>query len=125
MKSRKATSGSHGSTKTASAHTKSTQVTPADYRMLIETFPQWVWIADAKGAITFCNRYWYEFSGFTVEQTVGNQWQTLLYPDDRELARKILENALATGKSYESEFRIKRAKDEKYRWHLSKGIPIK
>ncbi len=125
MKSRKATSGSHGSTKTASTHPKPTQVTPADYRMLIETFPQWVWIADAKGATTFCNRHWYEFSGFTVEQTYRNEWHTLLHQDDRELANRIWHNALATGKAYESEFRYKRAKDGKYRWHLAKGIPIK
>ncbi len=111
MKSRKATSGSHGSTKTANTHPKPTQVTPADYRMLIETFPQWVWIADAKGATTFCNRHWYEFSGFTVEQTYRNEWHTLLHQDDRELANRIWHNALATGKAYESEFRYKRAKD--------------
>src|SRR5262245_16621155 len=117
MKSRKATSGSHGP-KSASPQPKSGQVTPADYRMLIETFPQWVWIADAKGNITFCNRYWYEFSGFTAEQT-RQEWLTLLHPEDQQRARQNWDNAVATGKAYESEFRYKRAKDGKYRWHLS------
>ena len=125
MKSRKAVSGSHGSTKTVGAHSKSNQVTPADYRMLIETFPQWVWITDAKGSTTFCNRHWYEFSGLTVEQTVNNEWHTLLHPEDRERAKRTWQNALDTGKAYEAEYRYKRAKDGKYRWHLSKGIPLK
>lgn len=125
MKSRKATSGSSSTTKTTAASSRANYVTPADYRMLIETFPQWVWIADAKGFTTFCNRYWYEFSGLTPEQTFRNEWQNLLHPDDRQLARGIWENALATGKAYEAEFRFKRARDGKYRWHLAKGIPLK
>src|ERR1051325_6167195 len=125
MKSRKAASGSHGSAKTASTHPKSNQVTTADYRMLIETFPQWFWITDAKGNTTFCNRHWYEFSGLSVEQTFNNEWHPLLHPDDRERAKHTWQNALETGKAYESEYRYKRAKDGKYRWHLSKGIPLK
>lgn len=125
MKSRKATSGSTRPAKTSSTQHKPNLVTPADYRMLIETFPQWVWITDAKGSTTFCNRHWYEFSGLTAEQTFNNEWQTLLHPDDRERARHIWQNALDTGKAYESEYRYKRARDGKYRWHLSKGIPLK
>ncbi len=125
MKSRKASSGSHGSAKTSVIKPKPNLVTAADYRLLIETFPQWVWMADAAGSTTFCNRYWYEFSGLSVEQTFRNEWVTLLHPDDKERARQIWENALASGKAYESEFRYKRAKDGKYRWHLAKGIPLK
>jgi two-component system cell cycle sensor histidine kinase/response regulator CckA len=125
MKSRKATSGSTRPAKTSSAQDRPNLVSPADYRMLIETFPQWVWITDAKGNTTFCNRHWYEFSGLTVEQIFNNEWQTLLHPDDRERARRIWQNALDTGKGYESEYRYKRARDGKYRWHLSKGIPLK
>ncbi|HSS98494.1 MAG TPA: PAS domain S-box protein [Terriglobales bacterium] len=125
MKSRKAASGSHGSTKTASTHPKSGHVTTADYKMLIETFPQWVWITDAKGSTTFCNRHWYEFSGLTAGQTYNNEWHTLIHPDDRERARSTWQNALDTGKAYESEYRYKRSRDGKYRWHLSKGIPLK
>jgi PAS domain S-box-containing protein len=93
--------------------------------MLIESFPQWVWITDAKGSTTFCNRHWYEFSGLTVEQTFNDEWHTLLHPDDKERARRIWQDALDTGKGYESEYRYKCAKDGKYRWHLSKGIPLK
>src|ERR1044072_7404879 len=100
MKSRKAASGSHGSAKAASTNPKSNQVTPADYRMLIERFPQWVWITDAKGSTTFCNRHWYEFSGLTVEQTFNDEWHPLLHPDDRERARPIWQDALDTGKGY-------------------------
>jgi len=43
----------------------------ARYRALIELSPQVVWMTDADGANTYCNRYWYEFSGHTMEQTAG------------------------------------------------------
>jgi len=125
MKSRKAASGSRSPSKTAASHSKASQLTSADYRMLIESFPQWVWITDAKGSTTFCNRHWYEFSGLTVGQIFNDQWHTLLHPDDKERARRTWQDALDTGKGYESEYRYKCAKDGKYRWHLSKGIPLK
>src|SRR5262249_36297375 len=116
---------SRGPAKSRGGNQKSTLVTAADYRMLIETFPQWVWMADAKGSTTFCNRYWYEFSGLTVEQTFCNEWPTILHPDDRKFAVGIFENPVAPGKAYESEFRYRRARDGQYRWHLAKGIPLK
>src|ERR1043166_10306516 len=128
MKSRKAASGSHGSAKTASTHPKSNQVTTADYRMLIETFPQWFWMTEAKGNTTFCDRHWYEFSGLSVEQTFNNEWHTLLHPDDRERAKHTWQNALESGKAYESEYRYKRAKDGKYRTfpviRMQQGVPF-
>jgi two-component system, cell cycle sensor histidine kinase and response regulator CckA len=125
MSSRKVTSSSRGLSSLSDRKPSTNGMSPADYRMLIETFPQWVWMATPDGRTTFCNQYWYEFSGLTVEQTFRNEWPSILHPDDKEFARNIFDNAIATGQAYESEFRYRRARDGQYRWHRSKGIPIK
>ena len=37
----------------------------------MDGLPQVVWIIDASGAITFVNRRWTEFTGLSVEQSLG------------------------------------------------------
>ena len=99
--------------------------TPSDYRILIEALPQWVWMAKPDGNITYCNRYWHEFSGLDAEQTLSNGWISLLHPEDKPLAAQIWQNALASGSGFTSEFRYRRAGDGQYRWHLTRGLPLK
>jgi PAS domain S-box-containing protein len=125
MKSRKATSGSRDHSKISHPNSKTNSALVADYRLLIETFPQWVWMADAKGDMTFCNRHWYDFSGLSAEQTLRKQWIEFVHPDDQERAREIWKHALVSGKAYEAEFRCNCAQNGQYRWHLAKGIPLK
>src|SRR5689334_15411351 len=67
------------------------------YRALIEMLPVVVWMTEADGTTSFCNRYWYEFSGFTVEETVGRGWASILHPDDRQQALEVWQGVVATG----------------------------
>ena len=97
----------------------------ARYRALIELSPQAVWITDPGGKNTYCNRYWYEFSGLTVEQTDGLGWTEALHPDDRARIGSEWHAAMAKGVAYEIELRFRRAGDGAYRWHLCRGLPLK
>src|SRR5260370_6050355 len=65
----------------------------ARYRALIELSPQVVWMTDAQGANTYCNRYWYDFSGLTPEKTVGWGWVDAVHPDDVAQATRGWRNA--------------------------------
>jgi PAS domain S-box-containing protein len=93
--------------------------------MLIETFPQWVWMTTPEGKVTFCNLYWREYSGLTLEQTARDEWVSLIHPDDKEMVLRVRNDALSTEQGYECEFRYRRARDGKYRWHRLQGIPVK
>src|SRR5215472_5837947 len=64
------------------------QQSEARYRALIELSPQVVWMTDAEGANTYCNQYWYEFSGLTMKQTAGWGWASIGHPDDAAKAKK-------------------------------------
>ena len=97
----------------------------ARYRALIELSPQVVWMTDAEGANTYCNQYWYEFSGLTIEQTAGWGWASIVHPDDVAKATKEWRKSVARGKDHELEVRFRRASDGEYRWYLCRGVPFK
>ncbi|HKD44161.1 MAG TPA: PAS domain S-box protein [Candidatus Angelobacter sp.] len=96
----------------------------ARYRALIELSPQAVWLTDRDGKNTYCNRYWYEYSGMTVEQAAGSGWAAALDPEDMARNRQGWQSALARGVPYEAELRFRR-KDGQDRWHLCRSLPLK
>jgi PAS domain S-box-containing protein len=96
----------------------------AYYRALIEFSPQVVWMTDTKGANIYCNRYWHEFSGMTLEQSLGSGWTKAIHPEDVDQAVKAWREAIARGVGLGIEVRFRRASDGEYRWHLVRGVPI-
>ncbi|HEY7404564.1 MAG TPA: PAS domain S-box protein [Candidatus Angelobacter sp.] len=96
----------------------------ARYRALIELSPQVVWMTDSDGNNVFCNRYWYEFSGMTVEQTKGVGWLAAVHSEDVARAREVWLAGLARGVPYETEIRL-RSRDGEDRWHLCRTLPLK
>jgi two-component system cell cycle sensor histidine kinase/response regulator CckA len=97
----------------------------ARYRALIELSPQAVWMTDRDGKNTYCNRYWYDLSGMTVDQAVGLGWVAGLHPEDITTTRAEWQEAIARGVPYETEVRFRRASDGQYRWHLCRALPLK
>jgi two-component system, cell cycle sensor histidine kinase and response regulator CckA len=97
----------------------------ARYRALIELSPQAVWMADRDGKHLYCNQYWYQFSGLTVEQTDGLGWTAALHPEDRTIIGAGWHTVMARGAAFEIEVRLRRASDGAYRWHLCRGLPLK
>ncbi len=96
----------------------------ARYRALIELSPQGVWMTDRDSKNTYCNRYWYDYSGMTVEQADGLGWAAALHPEDINRNREEWQAALARGAPYEAELRFRR-RDGQYRWHLCRSLPLK
>jgi PAS domain-containing protein len=52
-------------------------------------------------------------------------WTYFVHPDDLANAGQIWQNSLDTGCDYEVEFRLIRASDRSYRWHLVRAFPLK
>jgi PAS domain S-box-containing protein len=94
------------------------------YRVLTELSPQIIWIADKDGYTRYFNQQWYDFTGLTPAESVGNGWSNVLHPDDRERCLLIWERAVLTETPYEIEYRFRRS-DGTYRWHLGKGLPVR
>ena len=78
-----------------------------------------VWIMD------FVSDACYDVTGYASEQLSDNRsvsYESLIHPQDREVVRRHLRNALQTGHSYSVEYRL-RNRDGQYRWVHDRGAP--
>jgi PAS domain S-box-containing protein len=95
------------------------------YRFLAEAIPQPVWCCDAMGAVIECNRRWYEYTGQTPAQAQGGGWMQVVHPDDLARVSEQVRKDAAAGNIYQAEYRLRRASDGSYRWHLARALPMK
>jgi PAS domain S-box-containing protein len=96
------------------------------YRSLADAMPQIVWSAHADGQLDYFNRRWFEYTGFTEEESLaGEGWQHALHPEDVEPCLKRWHASLRTGQEYKIEYRFRRASDGTYRWHLGRALPMR
>ncbi|QLE56813.1 ATP-binding protein [Nostoc sp. TCL26-01] len=95
------------------------------YRYLAEAIPQLVWTTDAQGETDYFNQNWCEYTGLTMEESLGSGWIAALHPDDLARAYEVWLDAVSCGTVYENEYRFKRAADEAYRWQLARALPLK
>lgn len=94
------------------------------YHALADAMPQIVWTARPDGDLDYYNQRWFEYTGTTLEETQGRGWEMMLHPDDLQRSVDNWTQAVQTGRSYEDEYRFKRAADGVYRWHLARAVPI-
>ncbi|MEH2379329.1 MAG: ATP-binding protein [Nostoc sp.] len=95
------------------------------YRYLAEAIPQLVWTTNANGESDYFNQNWCEYTGLTLEQSLGYGWLAALHPDDVQSADEVWSNAVKNTTIYNNEYRFKRAFDGSYRWQLARGLPLK
>jgi PAS domain S-box-containing protein len=93
------------------------------YRSLVEVSPQVVWFGDPEGNVTYCNAYWYDYTGLPAGESGEASWMGVIHPDHRERTRRAWAAAAASGRPYEVEFLLRRA-DGQYRWFLSRARPV-
>ncbi len=84
-------------------------------RLIIDTIPTIVWRKLPDGSADFLNRNFLEYTGLSLEDGLGWGWMNAFHHDDR--LREEWPTALAAGKPFETEARLRRA-DGQYRWFL-------
>ena len=66
---------------------------------------------------------WRKFTGQSEEETKGAGWAKALHPGDIKHTMMALNNAVATKRAYEVEYRLRRH-DGAYRHFLARGVPV-
>jgi PAS domain S-box-containing protein len=89
----------------------------ARYRILSETLPGVVWSARPDGRLDHISEDLSDDNRLPVEQRVGDQWLTIVHPDDVDRVRARWSACIASGAPYDIQFRV-RMRDESYRWQL-------
>ena len=93
------------------------------YRFLANAIPVQVWTATADGKLDYVSARTADYFGITGEEVVlGDEWSALVHPDDRFEAAERWAHSLATGETYEVEFRLRKGGSSEYRWHLSRAM---
>lgn len=94
------------------------------FKTLSDAMPQFVWTATPDGNLDFLNKQWFDYSGYSHEQSVGAGWGTSIYNEDLPALAENWTYSLQTGEPYQVEARICRY-DGMYRWHLIRAVAIK
>jgi PAS domain S-box-containing protein len=94
------------------------------FRELANNIDQFAWTCTELGYTTWYNQRWYDYTGSTFEETRGDGWKSIHDPAhvDRVVAR--MKASVVTGEPWEDTFPL-RGKDGRYRWFLSRAIPIR
>ena len=96
----------------------------AQFRALAQSMPNHVWTARPDGELDWFNARVYEYTGREPGTLDGEEWRSLVHPDDIANVTELWRAALATGSPYEAQFRIRGANDI-YRWHLCRAFPTR
>jgi PAS domain S-box-containing protein len=94
------------------------------FRLLADAMPQLVWMADARGDVTYYNSRASEYGGIRPTTDSAWEWAPAVHPDDRELTVEAWTAAVRSGDTYQCEHRV-RMSDGEFRWHLSRGVPLR
>jgi two-component system, cell cycle sensor histidine kinase and response regulator CckA len=96
----------------------------AEFRLLVETLPQIVWITGPDGRHLDFNQRWLDMTGLSLEESLGQGWANAFHPDDQDRARARWDQAITTGEPYEIEYRLRSA-DGTFHWMLGRALPLR
>jgi len=94
------------------------------FQALANGIPQLVWMAGPDGHIFWYNQRWYDYTGTTLEQMQGWDWQSV---HDPEMLPKVLERwngSIARGEPFDMEFPLRGA-DGRFRTFLTRVMPFR
>ena len=91
------------------------------YRFLANAIPVQVWSATPDGSLDYVSERTAAYFGKAQSEVIGDQWVSVLHPDDVEPTRQRWTHSLETGEPYEHEFRLLSAAHGAYRWHLARA----
>ncbi|WUR14519.1 PAS domain-containing protein [[Empedobacter] haloabium] len=96
----------------------------AKFRTIADAMPQMVWSTLPDGYHDYYNQQWYDYTGVPDGSTDGAAWNDVFHPDDQARAWQAWRHSLATGDTYEIQYRLRHRSGE-YRWVLGRALPIR
>jgi PAS domain S-box-containing protein len=94
-----------------------------ELQFVMDVMPQMVWQALPAGSADYFNKVYLDYTGLKMSQLIGDQWMDLLHKEDRANLEAQWQKAIEEKENYVVEHRLL-GKDGRYRWFLSRGIPL-
>ena len=93
-----------------------------EFRTLAEALPQIVFITTPDGSNTYFSQHWMDYTGLTLEESLGRGWNQVFHPEDHTRVWSAWRHAHAANSGYSLECRLRGA-DGVYQWWLIRGVP--
>ncbi len=94
------------------------------YRQILESIPGMIFTTRPDGYCDYQSQQWVDFTGVPMVEHLGDGWNQLLHPDDRQRANAAWRNAVEEVAPYDLEYRVRRH-DGEYEWFKVRGRPIR
>ena len=94
------------------------------FQLICDTMPQMLWTTEPSGYHTWFSQRWYDYTGLTPQNSLGLGWKLPFHPDDMAETGRKWARALATGETYNTEYRCQRH-DGEWRWMLGRAMPLR
>jgi hypothetical protein len=93
---------------------------------MLQHIPVAAWSVRPDGTPDIVNHGWIDYSGQTPEhvQSHPEAWMASLHPQDRGWAAQVFWDGIRSGRGFVMEARFLRARDQTYRWHLNRAVPL-
>ena len=92
------------------------------FSQLTKSLPIIVWTADPDGNIDYFNDALTDYTGTTTEELLADRWVSAVDPRDLDRVVAAWSEAVATGRTYDTEYRVRGA-DGVFRWHHLNAQP--
>jgi PAS domain S-box-containing protein len=81
-----------------------------------------IFVTNAEGRATFVGSEWTEYTGQSLEDAIGFGWTKVVHPDDREIAHKIVADAIQAQCAFSVRYRMM-APDGRAMWVAAGAVP--
>ncbi|MGB8477273.1 MAG: PAS domain-containing protein [Acidobacteriaceae bacterium] len=95
------------------------------YRAFTELNPQLILMADTQGMVTFANQRLLDYTGLSLEASLGDGWRAAVHPEDELRVLGTWMEALQREVDFQVETRIRQGADGVYRWFWVRGLPVR
>jgi PAS domain S-box-containing protein len=93
------------------------------FRLMADSAPVLIWIADSTKGRTWFNKRWLDFTGRTPEQEHGFGWTQNVHETDLAKCLQVYAEGFESRQPFQSEYRIRRA-DGEPRWIIERASPL-